>query len=351
LMGLNISKMLFAAVLIAVFTIGAFLSYLWVVGYYASLQLKTPEKPVLSMSEFLASAEDPSFFSITILNPSFSPSEAYILGILVLTEDNAVHKITSINPAIPSGGYKLNAGESITLKCSWNWLNYVGQQINIIVLVREGTGGALRATLPVVELGITSITERPECSDHFNITIVNSNVSAVGVSLVSVKIIVDDLIHEVETEPQLPIKLEPGVPVSLMCKWNWAYYQNKTITIIARTAQGYIARAAYTIPVYATLIIRGVEFNPANATYFNITIFNSESSILPLTITSIEVMLENGTRIKPTSIIPNLPFTLDINTIATFSCEWDWSTYRGEEILIEVLTEQSYGARITYEVP
>lgn len=350
-MGLNISKILFVALLAAVFVAGAFLSYLWVVGYYVSLQLKAPKKPVLSISAFLASAEDPSFFNITILNPSFSPGETYILGILVLTEDNTIYRIASTNPTIPSGGYKLNVGDSVTFKCSWNWLNYVGQQVNIIVLVREGTGGALRATLPIVELSITNITMRPERGDHFNITIMNSNVSATSVSLVGVEIIVNGLIHKVETEPHLPIKLEPGVPASLMCRWSWADHQNETITIIARTVQGYVARAVHTIPVYATLVIRDVGFNPANTTYFNVTIFNSGSSLLPLTITGIKIMLENGVLIEPTSVIPNLPIILDVNATVTFLCKWDWSTYRGKGILIETLTGQGYRARITYEIP
>lgn len=351
LMDLNINKILFAMVLIAVFTAGAFLSYLWVVGYYVSLQLKAPEKPILSIGGFLASAEDPSFFNITILNPSFSPSETYILEILVLTEDNVAHKIASTSPAIPSGGYKLNVGDSLTLKCSWSWLNYVGQQINIVVLVREGTGGALRATLPTVELSVTSVVESPERGDHLNITVVNSNVSVASVNLAGVEIIVDGALYEAETEPNLPIKLEPGVPVSLICRWNWADHQNKTITIIARTSQGYVAKAVHTLPVYANLVIQGVEFNPTNTTYFNITILNSESSLIPLTITSIEITLENSVLVKPTSIIPSLPFMLDVNMTATFLCEWDWSAYRGKEISIGVLTEQSYRAKITYKIP
>lgn len=148
-MNLN-DKIFFAITLIAAFIAGAFLSYIWTVGYYVSLGLKVPEKPVISIYNFAISVENPTFFNISILNPSFSPGKVEILGIYVLTGDNLIHKITLMDPRISSEGYTLDIGASETFRCFWNWTKYAGQSITVVVLVKDGSGGSLNTKLPLI---------------------------------------------------------------------------------------------------------------------------------------------------------------------------------------------------------
>jgi len=350
-MGLNISRIMFAAVLIATFTVGALLSYLWVVGYYESLELKSPKKPAMSIEDFIVSPEDPTFFDISILNPSFSPNEVKIIGISILTEDRLIHEITTTSPKIPSGGYVLEVGTSETFKCSWNWAKYTGQSATVIVFVKDGSGGTLSVMLPLVEIKITSLTFDPENGRHFNVTIENSDKSAAGVNLVNIKVIVDNSSNNVETSPQLPARLEPANSTSFLCEWSWAAHQNKTIKVVAETSQGFIAEKTHSIPLYAILSVEDVEFDPVNIDHISITLLNSEKSLISLNVTGIELTLENGTAIALTKIEPALPCIINVNERITFMCEWNWTAHRGEEIMITVLTEQGYKMRGIYKVP
>jgi hypothetical protein len=351
LMGLNISRIVFAAVLIATFMVGALLSYLWIVGYYESLELKSPRKPAISIENFIVSPEDPTFFNISILNPSFSPDRVKVAGISVLTEDRLIHDVIISSPKIPSEGYILEVGSSETFKCSWNWAKYTGQSATVIVFVKDGSGGTISVTLPLVEIKITSLTFNPEDGHHFNVTIENSSKSSAGVNLMNIKVIVDNSTNNIKTIPQLPARLEPAHSASFICEWDWADHQNRTIKVVAETSQGFIAEKTYNVPLYAFLSIEDVKFNPADTDHINVTLLNSEKSLISLNIAGIELAFENGTTITLTRIEPGLPRMININERLTFMCEWSWIAHRGEEIVIIVLTEQGYKVRGAYKVP
>jgi hypothetical protein len=128
-------------------------------------------------------------------------------------------------------------------------------------------------------------------------------------------------------------------------------HQNKTIRVIAETSQGFIAEKIYSVPLYAVLNINNVEFNPVDVDHINITLLNSEKSLISLNVTGIELTLENGTAIMLTKIEPSLPYIINVNERITFICEWNWTAHRGEEIVITVLTEQGYKVRCIYRVP
>lgn len=351
LVGLNMSKIMLAVILIGTFTAGAFLSYLWVVGYYVSLELNVPERPVISIQDFVVSAEDPTFFNVTILNPSFSPRETEIVGMRVLTGDGILHQVSSVSPKIPSGGYMLEVGSMEIFKCLWTWTNYTGQEITLIVLVKDGSGGTFTVKLPLVNIELVDVTLDPERGDSLNLTVRNSENSTSGFDLERIEINVDDEKFSMRTEPNLPIRLEPASSINLSCKWNWTEYQGKTATIVARTVQGYSAKRAYEIPIYAILDIRNIEFNLTDTTHFNITVVNSEDSLITLNVTSITMRLENGSILAPTIVTPPIPYILDKNATVTFVCELDWSGLHGEDIKITVSTEQGYKIEVAHKIP
>ncbi len=350
-MSLSINKMIFATILVAAFIIGAFSSYLWVAGYYASLELNLPEKPVISVHSFLTSAEDSSFFNITILNPSLSPEEIKILGIYVLTEDGRSHKITSTSPNIPNSGYIIKVGESKVFTCFWNWINYTGQRISIGVLAENGSGGTLSAILPLIEARVADFFLDPECGNTFNITVMNSEESVAKIKIIGLSVIADSSVYNIATQPQLPIVLEPNKSISLTCLWNWTEYQGKTITIAAITEQKYVAEITEFIPQYVVFNIEEIKFSLDDPSHFNLTVLNSEYSEIPLNITKISIRLENGTLLSPLSVDPSLPQMLDKNSTITFMCKWEWSTYRNKELTVTVYAEQGYKTKATYKTP
>jgi hypothetical protein len=335
----------------AAFMIGALLSYMWVIGYYASLGLKVPEAPIIAVYNFSASADNPTFFTISILNPSFSSGKAEIVDVKVLTSDGVAHQIAQINPPIPSGGFGLNVGDSKTFKCFWRWSNYTGQQITIIVSVKSGSGGTLTTILPLVELKAISINIDPMYGGQFNMTITNSDKSATSVDLSGVRTIVNGSVYAVEIEPNPPVRLEPGKSAVFLCNWSWSNYQGSTITIILDTLQGYTVETTYKVPIYALLNISEVNFNPDNITCFNVTVMNSNRSIIALKISDIRINIEDGVVLIPKNVTPSLPYTLSSGEEMRFTCELDWSEYCGKKVTIIISAEQGYKAYLSYRIP
>ncbi|MEM1507971.1 MAG: hypothetical protein QW702_06700 [Candidatus Bathyarchaeia archaeon] len=345
------SKVMFALIIIMIFMAGALFSYIWVVGYYFSLELKVPEKPTVSICSFEASADNPTFFNITVLNPTFAPRAAEILGISVLAGENKAYRVLSTEPPIPSGGYRLELGSSKTFKCFWTWANYTGQSISVMVHVKDGSGAVFTATLPLVAVEIERLEFDPNHGERFGVSIRNGEKSTISVDLKSIKVIVDGSEYEVKSRPTLPFKLDPNVSLSLTCEWNWATHQGRNVTVIVGTSQGYIGKRASLIPIYAVFNVSQIAFNPNNTSFFSITVVNSPKSLIALNVTEAIIRLENGSIIKPSKIIPELPYILEVGSEITFICEWNWAPYSGREITIIINTGQGYNSSLRYVIP
>jgi len=143
----GISKLTFIISLLVALIVGATLSYVWTMGYYASKEYKLPEKPTLSIEAVEFSAQNTTFFDIVILNPSYSPSSVNIDQIVILTEDGVLHSI-EVSPNLP---FSLKVGGSETFKGLWNWANYTGQITKVIVFVADGSGPTAQVPLPTLD--------------------------------------------------------------------------------------------------------------------------------------------------------------------------------------------------------
>ena len=87
-------------------------------------------------------------------------------------------------------------------------------------------------------------------------------------------------------------------------------------------------------------------------TNFNITVKNSENSIVAANLTLVELTFEDYTT-EEVSIEspPDLPYTLQIGDTVTLKCLWDWSDNRGETIAITVETPEGYLGYIQQTLP
>jgi len=85
-----IGRLSLILLLLIAFTVGAFLSYLWEIGYIMRLGISVPEKPTVDITNTLFPYQDTSFFNVTIQCPTSYESEetAKITQIVVLTNNN-----------------------------------------------------------------------------------------------------------------------------------------------------------------------------------------------------------------------------------------------------------------------
>lgn len=141
----SISKLILILLLLGSFIIGALLSYIWTMGFYASGEYHLPSKSNITIENVEFFAEDATFFNVTLLNPSYSLSTVKIDKIIVSTNDGLFHNATGTLPSLP---HDIAPSNSQTFKTYWNWANYTGQTVNVIAFVAEGSGATFKASIP-----------------------------------------------------------------------------------------------------------------------------------------------------------------------------------------------------------
>jgi len=351
-----ISKLLFVLLLLTALIIGAILSYLWVIGYYITLDRVYPKDITVNITDYAFDYQNTSYFNVTIQCPtSYKAKEpANITRITVSTEDEVLHDEINAEPLLP---YKFqHKGESQTFKCFWNWANYTGETTRIMAFVADGSGTAFEAETPLVKLGITDVRFNSTISvTHFDMTIQNYNVSVTYVNITEITVATETLKSENVTPP-LPQGLNPNSSVTLKCSWNWTNYQNTSVRVAVRTLQGYMNYTTAATPIPVTLEITKVYFNIANTTRFEVTVRNNGVSPTYLNLTRITVAMENQTVREwnvenGTEVNPNLPYTLNKNSSETFVCPWNWTEHREKNVTITVYTLQGFTAQYSQVTP
>lgn len=342
-----LSRFSIALLLLVAVIIGALLSYLWVMGYYESLHIQVPEVTTITITNATFVPQDATFFNVTLLNPSFSPSDAKITKIAVSTEDGVLHRVKEAYPSLP---YQLERSASETFRCSWNWGNYTGETVEVIVFVDDGSGATFPAATPLVDLWITVDLDPAISVKHFNVTLQNSVSSAMHVN-------VTDIAMDGKTVPpenmtlSLPYTLHPDESISLTCTWDWTDYQGKEVTIAAHTLQGYVAYHTQAAPPPVNLTITEMLFNTTDTRHFNATVENSELSPTYVNATRITITMENGTTREVIEVSPPLTYALHPNASVTFVCAWDWTDYRDKNVTVTIHTLQGYVTSFTQTTP
>ncbi len=250
----GITKVMLVLLLLVSFIAGALFSYVYTMGYYAPSEFLIPEKPVIAIQNVEFSEQDTRFFIVTVLNPSYSPSDVNITRIEArVTDERVVHVITSTVPSI-LGGFVLKKGQSQTFRANWNWANYtdirlpyVDSPVEIRVFIQDGRGEILETRKPLTRLIITEYQFNPSIStDHFNLTVENTESSQTYVNITAISV-EGNLVPTDKVIPQLPFTLNPGEIRQFQCFYNWTGLRGQTIRVGVDTKQGYIAHRTLTL--------------------------------------------------------------------------------------------------------
>ena len=347
------------ALLIIVLVLASSLfTYMLVSGYWYGLGIKVPGIIALAITDVQFPLNNTKRFDITVMNPSYSPSDASIEAIYVITPDKKTYKVNVTEPWLPK---TLVRGASTTFKCYWNWANYTGDELKIIVMPREGSGASVKARPPAVELEVIPFFNASS-PFWFLLNITNSPDSPANVSITRIDVALDNgtWLRKVSTEPAIswenPRVITPNSTLTLNCTWNWLTYRNRTITIVARSVEGYTGYLFdYRTPPDVVLNITEVVFAIYNETvyYFNITVFNSPLSPAPARICNITALV-NNTLLTPEQLNITPPvspsYVLKPNSSVVFTCYWNWSLYEGYNMTITVEAVLGYVANATVNI-
>ena len=244
----GISKLIFIILLLLAFIVGAALSYIWTMGYYASTEFKLPKRANITIEDVSFPPQDTTFFNVTILNPSYSRSDVEVSQIAVLTNDGILHEVEAQDLDIP-----LEIGSSRTFRGIWNWANYTGQAVRVIVYVTEGSGSNIRTKISVyVKLTVEAYFDSSISIQSFNVTIQNTDASITYVNITELtingKTIPTENITRNGESVSFPYFLNSSESVLFKCAWNWTDYQGQTVTVAVKTLQGYMAKHIVAIP-------------------------------------------------------------------------------------------------------
>jgi len=252
----GISKIILIFLLLVAFALGALLSYVWTMGFYAPSEYHNPSQPTIVIENVAFDPQDASFVNVTVLNPSYSPSNASIDRIEARTiDDGLLHEINVSSPPIP---FILGRGKSQTFTCNWNWANYTdiklppstGRNVEIHVILADNTGGFDLVAKPFVSLLVTDASFNETINPTvLNVTVQNLGTSATYVNVTSITLDIAQNISATAITPSLPYSLAPGSPaVTFTVPWDWTTSRNQTVTITVHTRQGYIGRLTTTTP-------------------------------------------------------------------------------------------------------
>jgi hypothetical protein len=337
---------------------------MWVVGYYENLNIRIPGEPDVTITNATLLPQDTSFFNVTILNPSYSPSEANITRIATSTKDGLIHNITTTFPPLPYTLPKATRdfSGSETFTCLWNWANYTGETVGIIAFLADGSGPTTEVEAPLVDLRITEVSFDSSISvTHFNVTVQNfasSTTHNITIDITEISVTAEGGIklNITEITPQLPWPLNPADSRNFTCTLDWTEYQNARVTVAVYTSQGYMDYTTVKLPLPVILEITDVLFDVTNTSRFDITVKNDNVSPTYLNVTEIGVIIGNQTVRRwtmenGTAVNPPIPFTLNRGSTETFVCPWNWTDYRDEEVTVVIDTLQGFTANYSQPTP
>lgn len=332
----GISKIVLILFLMCSFIVGALLSYIWTMGYYAPQEFHLPSQSHVTIENVEFNPENVTFVNVTILNPSYSPSNVRIDQILVLTKSN---NIISPNVTIPSLPFELTGGNSQVFRVYLNLSSYFGQIVSVITLISDGSGATFRVETPsFANLTIASVDFYPEIDvNSFNITIISTQ----SKSPVDIKTIKVNGAEVATVEPTLPCRLEPYASVTFKLEYNWIDLQGKIVTVELDTLQGYEAHKNIIAPS-VTLSITGLLFNTTDTSHFDVTIYNEATSQTKVDINQILVQIL-GENVTITEVSPMLPQSIQPGLDALLTCSWDWSIYQGQNATVAVTVKTIQG--------
>lgn len=337
-----ISRLSLVLLMLGCIVFGAALSYVWVMGIFYNIPLETVD---LCITDVNFPADDATRFNVTVLNPSYSISDAEITGIGFTVEDGEkFYEVSDVDPSLP---FTLERGHSQTFICDKNWGDFAGKTITVHVIVNDASGPNYAYKTSPVRLTVLPYFRAEETVERFNLTVTNSVDSVINLTVS--EILVGGLVVEKETiSPEIPYVLAPGENVTFTCDWNWAKLGGDYVNVTVSTEEGYKARATTHMLKVAYLEIKQIEFNETDTSGFYLTVENLNVSTALANLVGVEITLESGKTVKINETVPGLEFLPLIapnGTSPSVKCSWDWTHYRNRAINVTVYTKQGFDVR------
>ena len=279
-------------------------------------------------------------FTLTIRNSENSEVNLTISKIKIFEL-----QIENVTPALP---YVLHPKEEKNFICHENWEKWMNQNVTVTVETMEGYELTYTTSkLPMAILFMDNVNFDYNNTGYFNVTVKSSEDSTTTATLNGINLkLQDGSWITPKTVPPLnvtPILLTPNSSLTIKCLWNWSSHRNENITVEAYTKEGFTVPPK-TVKTPNTIIwnVTDVKFNLDDLQHFNLTVKNMPCSLSNITVTSITF---NGVNVDFTSQ------TISAGEEKVFTCTYNWTLNRGENVMIKVYTEEKLNRTYSLKLP
>jgi hypothetical protein len=244
----GLSTLMVILLIIIAAIIGGIISYAFTIAAY----VKVPEGTTLVITGFYFDKENVTSFKISVLNPSYSPTNATIYGVaLSIKGENQLFYVAKTEPSIENG-VVIQSGESLNITCSGIIKDdttvslgelageFAGKAIIVHIFSSDSSASNIEATLPYVKLNMTADFNPQVSFKRFNLILTNDVNSEVNLTINAVTfsdIEVEEMTPNVNAQPVTVLKGE-----SLLINFNGSWQGVNKTTITVFTQQGYIFR-------------------------------------------------------------------------------------------------------------
>ena len=307
---------------------------------------KTVQTPFVKLG--LVTYFDPSIsskqFNITIENDLQSVINLTVNKVLVDREPITDMKVMNGTPiTLP---ISLAVGEQVpNIQCTYDWEN----NENPVVRVETDQGYYAEKTVNAtarVSWFVTQAMANESNPEEMNVTVFNSALSSTYIDIHVIKLTyvngTEYFINGSLTSPQFTPSLESpyyrlksNETVTFShCLWNWRNYPDQNVTVNVYNTQSFeTASRLMNIPLPVIFEISGLDFNITNTGYFTMNITNLPASTREISMSKI-MFNDNATSFENQSI--------PIGQQRQFNCTFDWSSFKGQTILITVNTSDGF---------
>jgi hypothetical protein len=170
-----------------------------------------------------------------------SRQEANITDIVIFynntfTEING----TDVTPNLPCS---LDIGNQTTFRCAFDWKVYEGLNVTITVYTSEGFNASYSYILPKVLLNVDF--DSSKSTQYFSVTIQNNVYLTINVTEIYLN---GTWINTTLTYPALPVLVEDGESVSIICPFDWQTLSGNAVTITVKTENGFDIETTTIVP-------------------------------------------------------------------------------------------------------
>jgi len=273
-------------------------------GYQAQYVTQKLSGAVLSVQSVNFDDKDTSYFNVTVKNSADSTATPIPSRVNLTRQDNTTITLSTptlliVNPVLPN--------RTLSIKCFWDWNAHRNETVTVRVYTRQDfTPATVTFRTPHAALwNMTSVVFDLDHPYYFLLNVTNlqtslQNVTVTGISVTNgTKTITIN-----QTTPGLPDLLGIGEPPrTFNCTFAWAAFRGRNVTITISAQGGLTLSTSASIasvklqllgdtPVFGDLVIP-----PSNITipFLNVTISNSNNSVMNVTINRIVITVGNKT--------------------------------------------------------